>query len=178
MGLEEVARYAVQGGDLPDFGEVQPEFIAKAAVFSRSLGARGPPAEMVAFLVTCDNSLFQSAFDLAVDDADMLVRVLRTIWSGTVGRRSLGSAPKAIVRAWLNRVPPRVLLTAAGVDEPNLAVIIRMVRPRPVDERRGQLFRRVIEERPLYQFEPGPVLVPGDQVPWVAAIMAVRFNNT
>lgn len=178
---ERIVRWAVLGeGEEPDLRKADPVFSAHVALFARAHGARDPPAHLVACLATTSTDLFSTFLPRVVDDADMLLRVLGCIWGNAYGRRSLGHGPKTAVRVWLNQVSAEVLRTAPGVAEPTMATAIRMVRPRPVNAVRGEVFHRVIEETPPYPFLPEPHVRPDGDVPsWIVAISAAcqRFQG-
>lgn len=56
------------------------------------------------------------------------VQILR---SGVVGRKSLGSRPKRLVQGWLNSRTDAQLLRASVGNDPSLADVLKMVRPKP-----------------------------------------------
>jgi 60 kDa SS-A/Ro ribonucleoprotein len=60
--------------------------------------------------------------------------------SGAVGRKSLGSAPKRLVREWLDARDPATLFKANVGQDPSLTDIVKMVHPKPKDAAREALF--------------------------------------
>ncbi|MEQ1713339.1 MAG: RNA-binding protein, partial [Hyphomicrobium sp.] len=64
--------------------------------------------------------------------------------SGAVGRKSLGSRPKAMVEAWLAAASDREILRASVGQSPSLADVIRMVHPRPASAERRALYAYLI----------------------------------
>jgi 60 kDa SS-A/Ro ribonucleoprotein len=60
--------------------------------------------------------------------------------SGVVGRKSLGTAPKRLVREWLEARDAEALINASVGQSPSLADIIRMVHPKPSDAGRAALY--------------------------------------
>ena len=70
----------------------------------------------------------------------MLRNVVQILRSGVVGRQSLGSRPKRLVRQWLERASVDQLLNAAIGQRPSLADIVRMVHPKPQDAQREALY--------------------------------------
>ena len=79
--------------------QVEPEFIARTALFARERGAmKDLPALLVALLAVRSPGLMAEVFDRAIDSPKMLRNVVQIIRSGVVGRKSLGSLPKRLVR--------------------------------------------------------------------------------
>jgi len=65
------------------------------------------------------------------------VQIMR---SGAVGRKSLGSVPKRLVREWLDARDPAMLFKANVGQDPSLTDIVKMVHPKPKDAARDALF--------------------------------------
>ena len=79
--------------------ELDAEFVAKTAVFARRRGyMKDMPALLVAVLSTKDKVLFEKTFPLVIDNGKMLRNFVQIMRSGAVGRKSLGSLPKRLVR--------------------------------------------------------------------------------
>ncbi len=74
-----------------------------------------------------------------------------------MGRKSLGSAPKRLVREWLDARQPATLFKANVGQDPSLSDIVKMVHPKPKDEAREALFGYFIGRD--YAFEALPQLV-------------------
>src|SRR5581483_2318898 len=82
--------------------QVTPEFIAKTAVYCRERGPmKDVPALLCAVLAVRDTRLLAQIFPRVIDDARMLRNFVQILRSGQLGRRSLGTAPKRLVREWL-----------------------------------------------------------------------------
>lgn len=110
------------------------EFIAKTAVYAReNASMKDMPALLLAVLSTKSPEYLRRVFDRVVDNGRMLRNFVQIIRSGAVGRKSLGSAPKALVQKWLNAAGERRLIEAAVGSDPSLADIVRMVHPKPND---------------------------------------------
>jgi 60 kDa SS-A/Ro ribonucleoprotein len=87
--------------------QVDAEFIAKLAVFSRERGyMKDMPALLCAVLSVKDRNLLNAIFPRAIDNARMLRNFVQIMRSGVVGRKSLGTAPKRMVREWLDARDP------------------------------------------------------------------------
>ena len=114
--------------------ELDAEFIAKTAVYAReSASMKDMPALLLAVLSTKSPEYLRRVFDRVVDNGRMLRNFVQIVRSGAVGRKSLGSAPKALVRKWLSSAQERRLIEAAVGSNPSLADIVRMVHPKPND---------------------------------------------
>ena len=74
----------------------------------------------------------------------MLRTFVQVVRSGQTGRKSLGSAPKAMVQNWLNTASDRALLNANIGNDPSLADVIKMVHPKPASAEREALFAWVV----------------------------------
>jgi 60 kDa SS-A/Ro ribonucleoprotein len=111
---------------------VDAEFIAKMAVFCRERGyMKDMPALLCAVLSVKDRALLQQVFPRVIDNAKMLRNFVQIMRSGAVGRKSLGTAPKRLVREWLDARDPESLFKANVGQDPSLADIVKMVHPRP-----------------------------------------------
>jgi len=121
--------------------DLDAEFIAKTAVFSRERGfMKDMPALLCAVLSVKDRELLARVFPRVIDNAKMLRNFVQIMRSGAVGRKSLGSAPKRLVREWLDARDPATLFKANVGQDPSLTDIVKMVHPKPKDEAREALF--------------------------------------
>ena len=91
-----------------------------------------------------DPALFRAVFNRVVDNGKMLRTFVQVIRSGATGRKSLGSAPKAMVQTWLNGASDRALLQANIGNDPSLADVIRMVHPKPETREREALYAWIV----------------------------------
>jgi len=121
--------------------EVEAEFIAKTAVFCRERGfMKDMPALLAASLSVHDRELLARIFPRVIDNAKMLRNFVQIMRSGVVGRKSLGTAPKRLVREWLDARDPATLFKSNVGQAPSLADIVKMVHPKPKDVMREALF--------------------------------------
>ena len=82
--------------------EVDPEFVARVAIYSRTQSfMKDMPALLCAWLSAREPQLHETVFARVIDNARMLRNYVQILRSGVVGRKSLGSAPKRLVREWL-----------------------------------------------------------------------------
>lgn len=124
---------------------VEPRFLAQAAIHARRAGhMKDATAVLLAVLARRDPVLFRAAFGRVVDGGRMLRGFVQVVRSGRTGRRSLGTAPKAMVRAWLEAASDRAILEAAVGRDPSLADVLRMVHPKPASRERAALYGWVI----------------------------------
>ena len=138
--------------------ELDAEFIAKTAVFCRERGyMKDMPALLCAVLSVKDRELLARVFPRVIDNAKMLRNFVQIMRSGTVGRKSLGTAPKRLVREWLDARDPATLFKSNVGQDPSLTDIVKMVHPKPKDEAREALFGYFIGRE--YAFEALPEVV-------------------
>lgn len=134
--LAHVLRFAAQ---------VEPAFVAKAALFARTRGfMKDVPALLCAHLAAHDGALLERIFPHVIDNARMLRTFVQIVRSGAAGRRSLGTRPRRLVRRWLAERSDDALFQAAVGQSPSLADVIKMVHPRPATPQRAALYRYLI----------------------------------
>jgi 60 kDa SS-A/Ro ribonucleoprotein len=81
---------------------VDAEFVARVAIYSRTQSfMKDMPALLCAWLSARDARLHEAIFARVIDNTRMLRTYVQILRSGVVGRKSLGSAPKRLVREWL-----------------------------------------------------------------------------
>ena len=119
--------------------------LAKTAIYARKNGhMKDMPAVLLAVLARRDPVLFRKVFGRVVDNGKMLRTFVQVIRSGQTGRKSLGSAPKAMIQNWLNAASDRALLNANIGNDPSLADVIKMVHPKPASADREALFAWIV----------------------------------
>src|SRR5678815_5673254 len=138
--------------------EIDAEFIARTAVFCRERGfMKDMPALLCAVLSLKDREALARIFPRVIDNAKMLRNFVQIMRSGAVGRKSLGSAPKRLVREWLDARDPAALFKSNVGQDPSLADIVKMVHPKPKDAAREALFGYFIGRD--YAFDAMPDVV-------------------
>jgi len=126
--------------------KVDAEFIARTAIFCRERGyMKDMPALLCAVLSIKDRALLAQVFPRVIDNTKMLRNFVQIMRSGAVGRKSLGTAPKRLVREWLDARDPVSLFKANVGQDPSLADIVKMVHPRPKDASHAALFSYFID---------------------------------
>lgn len=121
--------------------EVEPEFLAKLAVYAAEKGhMKDMPVMLLAMLSGLESDAFARAFPRVVKSGKMLRGFVAVMRSGTTGRKSLGTRPKKMVQAWLESRTVEQLLQAMVGNDPSLADVIRMVHPKPKDVERAAFY--------------------------------------
>jgi 60 kDa SS-A/Ro ribonucleoprotein len=134
---------------------VEPEYMAKCAVYAREVGAmKDMPALLLATLSVTSTRHFKLAFPRVVDNGRMLRTFVQILRSGVVGRKSLGSAPKVVVQEWLNSAADRKLIDASVGSDPSLQDIVRMVHPKPADAKREAFYGWLLGKPYLFERLP------------------------
>ena len=125
--------------------EIEPEFIARTALYARSAGyMKDLPALLCALLATKGPGLLAEVFDRIIDDGRMLRNFVQIVRSGVTGRKSLGTLPKRLVRQWIEQRDDAALFRASVGNDPSLADVVKMIHPKPADASREALFGYLI----------------------------------
>jgi 60 kDa SS-A/Ro ribonucleoprotein len=126
-------------------GKVEPRFLAQTAVYAREKGyMKDMPALLCAVLSVRDLDLLARVFDRVVDNGRMLRTFVQIMRSGAAGRKSLGTAPRRLIRNWMEKRSDEALFRASVGNDPSLADIIKMVHPRPSTPAREALYGYLI----------------------------------
>ena len=121
--------------------QIDAEFVAKTAVYTREKGfMKDMPAFLVAVLSIKDKALFERVFPRVIDNGKMLRNFVQIMRSGAVGRKSLGSLPKRLVREWFEKRSPEQIFRQSIGQSPSIADVLKMVHPKPTDVEREALF--------------------------------------
>lgn len=121
--------------------ELDAEFVAKTAVYAREKGfMKDMPALLVAVLSTKDKALFEKTFPRVIDNGKMLRNFVQIMRSGAVGRKSLGSMPKRMVREWFETRKAEQIFKQSVGQTPSFADVLKMVHPKPKDAEKEALF--------------------------------------
>jgi 60 kDa SS-A/Ro ribonucleoprotein len=134
---------------------VEPEFVAKTAVYSRERGyMKDMPALLLAVLSVAEPKLCAATFSRVIDDAKMLRNFVQMIRSGVVGRKSLGTQPKRLVKRWFDARDEDTLFRASVGQSPSLADVIKMVHPKPSTDERRALYGYLLDREHQAQHLP------------------------
>ncbi|MBI1176381.1 TROVE domain-containing protein [bacterium] len=121
--------------------QVEPAFIAKTAAYCREQSfMKDMPALLCAALAKRDVALLERVFDRVIDNGKMLRNFVQIVRSGVTGRKSLGSAPKRLVRQWFESRSPDQVFRASIGQSPSFADILKMVHPKPATSEREALY--------------------------------------
>nr|WP_234893505.1 hypothetical protein [Agrobacterium vitis] len=125
--------------------QVEPEFLARVAIHAAESGhMKDMPVTLLALLSGLQNEAFARAFPRVVRSGKMLRGFVQVMRSGATGRKSLGTRPKKLVQAWLERASTGQTLRAMVGNDPSLADVIRMVHPKPASDEKKALYAWVI----------------------------------
>jgi 60 kDa SS-A/Ro ribonucleoprotein len=116
-------------------------FVAQTAVYSRTQSfMKDMPALLCAWLSVHDQRLHEAVFARVIDNSRMLRNYVQILRSGVVGRKSLGTAPKRLVREWLQSREEDALFSSSVGQSPSLADVLKMVHPKPAGARREAFY--------------------------------------
>lgn len=125
--------------------KVEPEFIARTALFARREGyMKDLPALLCAVLSIQGPGLLAEIFDRVIDNPKMLRNFVQIMRSGAVGRKSLGTLPKRLVLQWLEARSDEQLFFGSVGQSPSMADVIKMVHPKPKTSSREALYGYLI----------------------------------
>ncbi len=126
-------------------GKVDAEFIAKLAVFARERGyMKDMPAFLAAMLSVKDKALLEKVFPRVINNGKMLRNFVQIMRSGAVGRKSLGTMPKRLVRNWFEDRNAESIFKQSVGQSPSFADILKMVHINPNDAEKEALFGYLI----------------------------------
>jgi len=118
-----------------------PAFTARTALYSRERGhMKDMPALLCAALSILDANQLKAVFPRVCNDGRMIRNFVQIVRSGAVGRKSLGSVPKQLVKSWLDRSTEEELLRASIGRSPSLADVVKMVHPHPATATRAAFY--------------------------------------
>src|ERR1700724_3124531 len=124
---------------------VDPKFVAQIAIYSRTQSfMKDMPALLCAWLSARDARLHEAVFTRVIDNTRMLRTYVQILRSGVVGRKSLGSAPKRLVREWLPSRDEDALFSSSAGQSPSLSDIVKMVHPKPTGPKREAFYGYMI----------------------------------
>lgn len=128
--------------------QCDPKFVAQCAVYCRKQGKlKDMPALLTASLLVRGDAGRQWAeaiFPQVIDNGKQLRNFVQIIRSGVVGRKSLGTAPKRMIRNWFaSRTPSQIWYQSIGTS-PTMADVIKLARPVPTTESYSALYSHLI----------------------------------
>lgn len=133
--------------------QVDPEFIAKTALYARDQGRmKDMPALLAAHLTTRGPEgleVLKRIFLSVINNGRMLRNFIQIIRSGKTGRKSLGTAPKKLVQSWFDTRSSDDIFRMSIGNDPSMADIIKLAHPIAKNEERKALHGYLIGEKPL-----------------------------
>lgn len=150
---------------------VEPEFLAKAAIYATDTAfLKDMPVLALAYL-SKHPDIFKRLFGRIITNGKQLRNFVRIIRSGAVGRKSLGTLPKKLIGEWLNTTSEAGYLNALVGNDPTLADVIKLSRPKPVTDKRNALFTYAMKKptpldllpQSLVQFHEWKYLLPEER---------------
>jgi len=140
---------------------VEPEYIAKLAVYARTKGfMKDMPALLLASISKPEHKdLLVKAFAHVVDNGKMLRNYVQMLRSGVTGRKSLGTLPKRLVSEWVVASDPHRIVRASVGNQPSLADVIKMVHPKPQSREQAALFSWVLGKEKAEDWQVMPEVV-------------------
>lgn len=124
---------------------VDPLFIAKLAIYSRTNGLmKDMPAALLAYLTAKKPILLGMAFSRVIDSPRMLRTYVQMVRSGVFGRKSFGSAPRRLIRRWLQGRTPEQLFFANVGNSPSIVDIIKMAHPDEFSQDQSDVVRYLL----------------------------------
>jgi len=130
---------------LDNIGPKGAEFVAKLAVHARKNGyMKDTPAFLLAWLTVNGPQYVKNIFSLVIDNGKMLRNFVQIMRSGTIGRKSMGTSPKNLVKNWILNASTNQLIRASVGNNPSLADIIKMVHPTPKSLEQNAMFKWLI----------------------------------
>ncbi len=172
-------------------GQVEPEFVARTALYAREQGAmKDMPALLCASLSVTGPGLLAEVFDRVIDSPKMLRNFVQIMRSGVVGRKSLGTLPKRLVQQWLEgRSDAQLFIGSIGAD-PSLTDVIKMVHPKPATASRKALYGyllgrehdasalpELVQQYEQFKRNTNPGKVPAPDVPFQMLTSLPLTNN-
>jgi len=139
---------------------ISDEFIAKTAIYARESGfMKDMPAVLLGVLASRKSPLLGKVFPRVVDNAKMLRNFVQVVRSGVTGRKSLGSGPRNMIRAWLESKPDNYIFNGSIGNDPSLADVIKLAHPAPTTASRDALYNYILGNKDQEKFAKLPQLV-------------------
>lgn len=122
--------------------QVEPEFVAKVAVYARESGyMKDMPAALVAWLSTADPELTRKVFPRVINNGKMLRNFVQMIRSGAFGRHNVSSSMmKKMIHSWFDSRTDVDLFFQSVGSSPSMGDILKMARVRPRTVSRSALY--------------------------------------
>jgi len=127
--------------------KVEPEFVAKLAVYAHKYGAmKDSPSVLCAVLASKGSDYLPKIFSQVIDNPKMLRNFVQVMRSGVAGRKSLGSRSKKLVQNYLESMSDEQLFRANVGNDPSLKDVIKLCHPKPGDKSRQALYAYLLDK--------------------------------
>lgn len=127
--------------------KLDPKFVAKVAVYSRQKSfMKDVPAVLAAVVAGKDSELLSKIFTKVIDNPKMVRNFVQIIRSGVTGRKSLGSAPKRLIKEYLESLTDDQLFKADLGNDPSLQDIIKLTHPKPSNKSRQAMYAYLLDK--------------------------------
>lgn len=131
---------------------VNPEFLAKLAVFSRKhCRMKDTPVFLTAYLARTNIELCKKVFSRVIDNPKILRNFVQVMRSGTIAEtntakvsRSLGTASKKLVQSYFDSLTDEQLFKSNIGNKPSISDVIRLTHPKPRDKSREALYSYIL----------------------------------
>jgi 60 kDa SS-A/Ro ribonucleoprotein len=128
--------------------KVEVTFLAKLAVYARTHGyMKDAPALLLAVLSKRDAPLYRAAFPLVCNNGKVLRGHVQILRSGAVGRKSLGSAPKAMIQQWFQERSPWTIFRNSTGNTPTMRDVLKMVHLKPATPEKEAILGYIIGKK-------------------------------
>jgi 60 kDa SS-A/Ro ribonucleoprotein len=141
--------------------KVDPEFLAKTAVYSREHGKmKDMPAVLMVLLSKADPVLFRKVFPRVIDSGKMIRNFVQVVLSGKCGRRCLGSGPKRAIREWFLNTPNENIFRQSIGSNPTVSGVLRLAHVKPANAEQDALFKYLLGyDSSIYDYSSLPNLI-------------------
>ena len=124
-----------------------PEFVARVAIYARQKSfMKDMPAVLAAIVASKNSELLTKIFMRVIDNPKMVRNFVQVIRSGVTGRKSFGTRPKKLIQQYLNSLTDEQLFKADVGNSPSLQDIIKLIRPKPANDRRSALHAYLLDK--------------------------------
>lgn len=135
--------------------QVDPEFLAKCAVYAREKGyMKDMPAALAVMLTKASPELLNKVFLRVIDNGKQLRNFVQLIRSGAFGRKSLGSGPKRQIQRWFDKKSDYAIFKASIGNDPTLADILKLARVKPRSDARQAFYGYLLGLDPVSEGKP------------------------
>lgn len=125
--------------------QCSPEFVAKCAIYARQKAhMKDMPAALAVILSKADPRLLDRTFDRIIDNGKQIRNFVQIVRSGMMGRKSLGSGPKRLIRRWIHNRSARALFRASVGNSPSLADVVKLVHVKGKDAEQTALLGYIL----------------------------------